>query len=293
VARIRTIKPTFFSSLDIAKYPYEVRIHFAGLWTYADDAGRGADDARLIRAAIWPLDDAITVRKVERMQEALEAGGHIVRYEVDGRRWFAVVAESWKHQRIDKPQASRIPPPPIPEDSTTVPGPLPEAAANGTGTLPEGSRLEGKGRERKGEESSSSSSSDSRPPLDRPAGDGAPAKDESSTEQRIVDAVDLLAERHLAAAVDRGDAIAHRSGWLDRDRHLTTTRCHAAAVSALERFPDLGPAELADVLEGGALPLRHRLTPPPTLGDGPTDDGRAAAASARSTLTRTRRKARP
>ena len=57
MARIRSIKPEFFTSLTIADLTVEQRLTFIGLWTHVDDEGRCVDDSRLIKAAIWPLDD--------------------------------------------------------------------------------------------------------------------------------------------------------------------------------------------------------------------------------------------
>ena len=47
MARIRTIKPSIFSSLTVSSWPIEARWTFAGLLTYLDDAGRGIDEPRL------------------------------------------------------------------------------------------------------------------------------------------------------------------------------------------------------------------------------------------------------
>lgn len=109
MARIRSIKPEFFTSLTIAGLRCEARMTFIGLWTYADDEGRGVDDARLVRAAVWPLDDR-TIAEVETDLAALSAAGLIQRYEAGGRRFLAVT--SWaEHQRVDHPRASTIPAP--------------------------------------------------------------------------------------------------------------------------------------------------------------------------------------
>jgi hypothetical protein len=109
MARIRSIKPGFFTSLDTAgALSREARLHFAGLWTYSDDEGRGVDDPRLIKAAVWPLEEDIDSVDVERLQSELHRAGRIVRYEVEGRRYFQVV--NWHdHQKPNRPQKSKIP----------------------------------------------------------------------------------------------------------------------------------------------------------------------------------------
>lgn len=131
--RIRSIKPAFWKSLSIAELPVATRLHFIGLWNYADDEGRGHDDPRLLKAELWPLDDKMTAAKVRRMQDELAEAGRIMRYQVGGRPYFQVTNWS-EHQRVNKPQASEIPTPLVTDDSVTVPG-----------IVTERSRLEGKG----------------------------------------------------------------------------------------------------------------------------------------------------
>lgn len=106
MARIRSIKPEFFSSLDIVCLSERARLMFIGLWTYADDAGRGLDEPRLIKAALFPLDDAVTVKVIVRLMDELEKAGRIVRYSVDDLRLFEIT--KWaRHQRIDRPSPSK------------------------------------------------------------------------------------------------------------------------------------------------------------------------------------------
>lgn len=119
MARIRTIKPDFFTSLTVADLSFEQRLTFIGLWTHADDAGRCVDDARLIKAAVWPLDDRTSV-DVESDVQALAEAGLIVRYVVGGRAFMAVTG--WReHQRINRPTPSKCPPPE--EGETPAPPP--------------------------------------------------------------------------------------------------------------------------------------------------------------------------
>jgi hypothetical protein len=111
MARIRTIKPEFFTSLTLAQVSRTARLTFVGLWTYCDDEGRGRDEPRLVKAAIWPLDDDFGAEHVEADLEELAAAGLIVRYTVEKSRYFQV--RNWgEHQKIAHPTASRIPEPP-------------------------------------------------------------------------------------------------------------------------------------------------------------------------------------
>ena len=114
MARIRTIKPAIFSSETVCAWPVPVRWTFAGLFTYLDDAGRGRDEPRLIKAELYPLDDAMTPRKVEQHVDLIEKTGPLCRYFIDGVRYLHVT--SWReHQRINRPTESKFPPCPTHE----------------------------------------------------------------------------------------------------------------------------------------------------------------------------------
>ena len=120
--RIRSIKPEFWSSPDIAALSDADRLLFIGLWSYADDHGRGRDDVALIVAALFPHDMVAnprdTVAKVRDGLARLSEANLILRYTVASRTYFLVTG--WgKHQRVDKPKASRIPEPTEEENGTS------------------------------------------------------------------------------------------------------------------------------------------------------------------------------
>ncbi|MGW1405051.1 hypothetical protein [Streptomyces sp. NPDC002403] len=120
MARIRTIKPEFFTSLTIADLTPEQRLTFIGLWTHVDDEGRCVDDARLIKAAVWPLDDR-TAADVEADLRALTESSLIVRYTLTRKSYITV--SGWReHQRINRPTKSRYP---APEQGEAAPEPAP------------------------------------------------------------------------------------------------------------------------------------------------------------------------
>lgn len=153
MARIRTIKPEFFTSLTVAGLPLAARLTFIGLWTHADDEGLCVDDTRLIRAAIWPLDDRLLSDIADDLKTLADAD-LIIRYEIDGRSYLAI--RGWhEHQRINRPTVSRLPRPELAIGSpdaavTSIDAPLTESSVSGHGGVTEGSLIERKGRERKG-----------------------------------------------------------------------------------------------------------------------------------------------
>jgi hypothetical protein len=117
MARIRSIKPGFCTSESIAALSIPCRLHFAMLWTYADDAGRGLDNTRLLKAALWPLDDDVDAAQIEDWQHELEQHGRICRYENAGRRYFEVTNFA-EHQKPNRPQDSDIPAPAVNDHCT-------------------------------------------------------------------------------------------------------------------------------------------------------------------------------
>lgn len=118
MARIRTIKPEFWSNEKIMGSSRNSRLLFIGLWNFADDAGRMIDSAKTIKAQVYPGDDDICSTMVRGMLDELSEIGLLQKYEVDGRAYLQITG--WDHQRIDKPRASKIPPPNSTNDRRSV-----------------------------------------------------------------------------------------------------------------------------------------------------------------------------
>lgn len=119
MARIRSIKPEARHSATLAQWKREVRLGWHYLSMYLDDHGRGRDDMRLIVAECFPLDRDVTEKKMDAWVElyATTKTGEedippLCRYEVQGRKY--IHATKWHdHQKINRPQASRLPPCPV------------------------------------------------------------------------------------------------------------------------------------------------------------------------------------
>jgi hypothetical protein len=130
MARIRTIKPEFFTSLTVCRLPVHARLTFIGLWTHVDDEGRCVDDSRLVKAAVWPLDDR-TSADVEADLSLLTESSLITRYTVSERSFIAVRGWS-EHQRINRPTKSKFPSPDDPNVSISRNGSESKQAGHGT-----------------------------------------------------------------------------------------------------------------------------------------------------------------
>lgn len=106
--RIRQIKPEYWTSLSIGCLTRDARLLFIGLWNHADDEGRAVDDPRLIKAAVFPLDDDLGAQEVEQLLTELAEHRRIVRYRVDGRAYLEI-ANFAEHQYVQKRRESRLP----------------------------------------------------------------------------------------------------------------------------------------------------------------------------------------
>ena len=108
MARIRTIKPEFWSSEQVMENRPLARLLFIGLWNFCDDGGNHPLAPRTIKALVFPGDD-ITTEAVSELLGELEGTGLTRRYAVDGKQYLHV--SGWKHQKIEK-RTFKYPKPP-------------------------------------------------------------------------------------------------------------------------------------------------------------------------------------
>ncbi|WP_353265823.1 hypothetical protein [Gemmatimonas sp.] len=110
------MKPEFFASEVLGQCTPITRLLFIAIWCMADDDGRIVDNAKVIRAFAFPLDDSLASADVEAMVHELHRMKLVVRYEVDGRRYL-MVRNFREHQHPKRPVASKLP---APEEGTVV-----------------------------------------------------------------------------------------------------------------------------------------------------------------------------
>lgn len=160
--RIRTIKPEFYASFNIAKLSEPAVILAMGLLNHSCDRGFFEADPRLIKAAIFPLREPS--RSIPGMLQECSGIGFIELREASDGRLVGRVVNFDKHQRIEKPSKTisraqtafesgtpanqfrnELPEPELPlrEYSRNTPVVLPEPSGKkGAGT---GNRDQGKG----------------------------------------------------------------------------------------------------------------------------------------------------
>lgn len=147
MARIRSIKPEFWTDEKIVELSAYARLMFIGLWNFCDDSGRMTYSPKRIKMQIFPADPI----DCSELLGEIRGASLIDVYVIDGVEYLAIKGFD-KHQKIDKRTASKLPPPPNSPEFPRIPP-------------TEGKGVEGKGKEGNGG--------------DNPPDGGAPKKSKS------------------------------------------------------------------------------------------------------------------
>jgi hypothetical protein len=149
VARIRTIKPEFFTSEQIIELRPLTRLLFIGMWPFCDDHGVHVASVKTLKVEIFPADD-ITLADIEGMVDELIGSRLVVEYSSNGRSYWHVTG--WEsHQKIEKKSFKH----PWPYQENQI---VTRESSNGRRMVVERSATESNGMESKGVEPSQSSS---------------------------------------------------------------------------------------------------------------------------------------
>lgn len=103
------IDPNIWASEDMAKLSLRQRIMVIGLFSNADDHGKGKAKPAYLRSTIFPYDD-IPLSEIIDDLETIRAVISVEFYVVEGNSYYRFL--NWnKWQTVQKPQASLIPEP--------------------------------------------------------------------------------------------------------------------------------------------------------------------------------------
>src|SRR6185312_14868144 len=109
MARIRSIKPEFWVSEQIAECSPSARLTFVGLWNFSDDKGVHPAKPKTLKAELYPMDDFSAVDVADWIAELIGAG-LVATFESGGEKYWHVTG--WeKHQKIDRPSFKHPAPP--------------------------------------------------------------------------------------------------------------------------------------------------------------------------------------
>ncbi len=150
MARIRTVKPEFWTSEQIAECSPTARLLFIGIWSFSDDRGIHPASVKRLKMEVFP-SDSITDDELGAMVVELEAAGLLISYHAWGKDYWHVTGWA-KHQKIDKP-TYRHPEPGALEKRAD---PLPPVPANSTPPIREVGEKSASPRVRNGMESKGS-----------------------------------------------------------------------------------------------------------------------------------------
>lgn len=117
MARIRTIKPDFWTDEKVVELSAFARLLFIGLWNFADDSGRMVYSPKKIKMQIFPADSV----EIPELVGEIRRNSLVTVYVFEGIEYLQINGFE-KHQKIDKRSPSKLPPPP---DSPRIPAELP------------------------------------------------------------------------------------------------------------------------------------------------------------------------
>lgn len=104
--RIRTIKEGFWQSETLSSISKESRLLAVAILNYADDKGYFYDVPQVIRGALFPFDEDSS--SIRRGLDELSSIGYIRRGTTQDGKRVAHIVNFLVHQRIDRPQPSKI-----------------------------------------------------------------------------------------------------------------------------------------------------------------------------------------
>lgn len=109
MARIRSIKPSFWSDGRVADLSRDARLLALGLISFADDEGRFLASVAAVSGNVFPHDD-LPAARVRKWLDEVERVGLVELYTANGRE-YGVFPRWCRHQRISHPAPSIIPAP--------------------------------------------------------------------------------------------------------------------------------------------------------------------------------------
>lgn len=234
MARIRTIKPEFWTDEKVVDLPYEFRLLFIGVWNFADDQGFNDNSPKRIKMQVFPGDDVDVSRGLARLLEL----SLLDRLDLTDGSGSVLHVRNWdKHQRISNPAKERY--------KRLGPGLAERVAPNPNGALRsplEPSALLGKGEDlRKG---SSEGNVNGAGEGDEPAA-LAPSPSSSSTpkdeDQNTRALLALVLDRWRPVHLDKTGAVDSTSvedPQLQRYRHQLAGRSVDRVVSLMPYYFD-------------------------------------------------------
>jgi len=108
MARKRMIDPNIWQSEDFGKLSNLAKVVFIGLFSLADDEGRGRANPMYLKSTLFPYNEKMRSTDVEVALSEISRNMSILFYSYNESNYYSLL--SWNtFQKIDKPTESKIP----------------------------------------------------------------------------------------------------------------------------------------------------------------------------------------
>lgn len=108
MARKRMIDPNIWQSEDFSKLTTLAKLIFIGLFSLADDEGRGRCNPVYLKSTLFPYEEGIRSADIDKTLSEISSNMSVLFYSHDGSNYYSLYNwNTW--QKIDKPSASKIP----------------------------------------------------------------------------------------------------------------------------------------------------------------------------------------
>ena len=107
MARIRSIKPEFWSDEKLSECSLSARLLFIALWNFADDEGRMEFAPARIKMQVFPCGSVSASKLTEYLRELTEKS--VIRIYTYESKQYLDIPNFTKHQKINRPTPSRLP----------------------------------------------------------------------------------------------------------------------------------------------------------------------------------------
>lgn len=102
MARMRIIKPSFFTNEALSEMSPLTRLYFIGLWCLCDREGKMEYRPKRIKVELFPYEDV----NMEEMTSCLHDAGMVNRYEINGQAYIKITKFT-KHQHPHVKETSK------------------------------------------------------------------------------------------------------------------------------------------------------------------------------------------
>ena len=102
------IDPNIWQSEDFSKLSTLGKLVFIGLFSLADDEGRGRSNPVYLKSTLFPYEEGIRSTDIDKTLSEISSNMSVIFYSCDGSSYYSLYNwDTW--QKIDRPTESKIP----------------------------------------------------------------------------------------------------------------------------------------------------------------------------------------